>query len=284
MIEDAAGRPLLLRGVVISVDDRRLSELQLRASESHLRSILDSVPEAIIVIDEGGMMRSFSATAERLFGYSADEVIGQNVRMLMPEPYRTEHDSYLRRYKETGEPRIIGIGRVVTGRRRDGSLFPMELAVGEMRSDEQTFFTGFITDLTERQDTQLRLQELQSDLVHVSRLSAMGEMASTLAHELNQPLAAISNYMKGCRRLLDQSNPDVLPRVSEALDRASEQAIRAGQIIRRLRDFVSRGETEKRLKRVPRLIDEAAALALVGARAECAHSLRPRPQYILGHR
>ena len=173
------------------------------AREAHLQSILDTVPDAMVVIDERGLMQSFSTAAERLFGYSAAEVIGQNVKMLMPSPYREDHDGYLARYLQTGERRIIGIGRVVVGERKDGSTFPMELAVGEMKSGNQRFFTGFIRDLTERQQTEARLQELQSELVHISRLTAMGEMASTLAHELNQPLSAIANYMKGSRRLLE---------------------------------------------------------------------------------
>src|SRR5204863_218025 len=133
---------------------------------------------------------------------AAGEAVGRNVRILMPEPMQGEHDGYLDRYRRTRERHIIGTNRVVTGRRRDGSTFPMELAIGEMRSGEQVYFTGFINDLTEHQRTQARLQELQSELAHVSRLSAMGEMASALAHELNQPLGAIANYTKGCRRLL----------------------------------------------------------------------------------
>jgi len=168
----------------------------LLAREAHLQSILDSVPEAMIVIDPTGIIRSFSSTAERLFGYGTSEVIGQNVKMLMPQPYREDHDGYLKRYAETGERRIIGIGRVVVGQRKNGSTFPMELAVGEMHSLDQTFFTGFIRDLTEKQTTEARLQELQAELVHISRLTAMGEMASALAHELNQPLSAISTTCK----------------------------------------------------------------------------------------
>ena len=125
--------------------------------------------------------------------------------MLMPEPDRSRHDGYLARYRSTGERHIIGIGRIVTGQRKDGTTFPMHLSIGEMQSGGAPYFTGFVRDLTEHQQTQARLQELQSELVHVSRLSAMGEMASALAHELNQPLAAISNYMKGSRRLLAAS-------------------------------------------------------------------------------
>src|SRR5262249_5184152 len=119
-----------------------------------------------------------------------------------------------------------------------------------------------------RQQTEARLQELQSELVHVSRLTAMGEMASTLAHELNQPLAAVANYMKGARRLLEDSPNETTHMMREAIDNAADQALRAGQIVRRLRDFMARGETERRVENVPKLIEEASALALVGARDE----------------
>jgi two-component system sensor kinase FixL len=238
----------------------------LLAREAHLRSILDTIPDAMVVIDEAGGMQSFSSAAERLFGYSATEALGRNVRMLMPSPYRENHDDYLERYRSSGERRIIGIGRVVVGERKDGSTFPMELSVGEMRSGDKRYFTGFIRDLTERQETEARLQELQSELVHISRLTAMGEMASTLAHELNQPLSAIANYLKGSRRLIDNNVEDMPGKVRDAIDKAGEQALRAGQIIRRLRDFVARGESERGVENLVKLIEEAGALAMVGAK------------------
>jgi two-component system sensor kinase FixL len=236
----------------------------LREREAHLRSILDTVPDAMIVIDSSGVIQSFSATAERLFGWSAQEAVGQNVSMLMPQPYHDAHDGYLARYKETGERRIIGVGRVVVGERRDGSTFPMELAVGEMKSTGRRYFTGFVRDLTDRQETERRLQDLQSELVHVSRLTAMGEMASALAHELNQPLSAAANYLKGSRRLLESDTPD-LPRLRDAMEKAADQTLRAGQIIRRLRDFVARGESEPRIENLSKAIEEAGVLALIGA-------------------
>jgi two-component system, LuxR family, sensor kinase FixL len=238
----------------------------LLAGQAHLRSILDTVPDAMIVIGEDGAMTSFSSAAERLFGHSAAEAIGKNVKILMPAPYREAHDGYIQRYLTTGERRIIGTGRIVVGERKDGSTFPMELAVGEMRSGDSRFFTGFVRDISERQETETRLQELQSELVHISRLTAMGEMASALAHELNQPLAAIANYLKGSRRLLESAADEKLVTMRGALDKATEQVLRAGQIIRRLRDFVSRGETERRVESISKLIEEASALALVGAK------------------
>jgi two-component system sensor kinase FixL len=255
-------------GIGIAWFGERLRETrsQSAAREAHLESILATVPDAMIVIDERGAMQSFSSAAERLFGYRADEVLGKNIKMMMPSPYRENHDDYLARYLRTGEKRIIGIGRVVVGERKDGSTFPMELAVGEMRSNNARFFTGFIRDLSERQKTEARLQELQSELVHISRLTAMGEMASALAHELNQPLSAIANYMKGSRRLLEGRADEQSGLVRDAMDKAAEQSLRAGQIIRRLRDFVARGESERRVESIKKLVEEASALALVGAK------------------
>jgi two-component system sensor kinase FixL len=249
-------------------DEANARTADLMAREAHLQSILDTVPDAMIVIDERGVIQSFSIAAERLFGVTASEMIGQNVSRLMPSPHREAHDGYLERYLRTGERRIIGVGRVVVGERRDGSTFPMELAVGEMRSSNRRYFTGFIRDLTERQKTETRLQELQSELIHISRLTAMGEMASTLAHELNQPLAAVTNYLQGSRRLLSENTDEVSRDVVQALDRASEQSLRAGQIIHRLRDFVSRGETVHDVESLSKLVEEASALALVGAKEQ----------------
>jgi two-component system, LuxR family, sensor kinase FixL len=262
----------------------RTSTQDVEARTAHLQSILDSIPDAMVVINERGLIQSFSSAAERLFGFSAADVLGKNVKILMPSPYREDHDGYIERYLSTGERRIIGIGRVVVGQRGDGSTFPMELAVGEMHVRDQRFFTGFIRDLTERQQTEARLQELQSELVHMSRLTAMGEMASALAHELNQPLAAIANYMKGSRRLLENRQDEGLGLLRDAMDKAADQALRAGDIIRRLRDFVSRGESERRVEDVKKLIEEATALALVGAKdkgVRVRFAFAPRLDYVL---
>jgi two-component system sensor kinase FixL len=263
------GEPMEAAGILIDAnrhDWTNQIETDLREREAHLQSVLDTVPDAMIVIDSEGLMRSFSATATRLFGYPEAEAVGRNVSLLMPSPYREQHDTYLARYFATGERRIIGRGRVVVGLRRDGSTFPMELAVGEMNTGGRRAFTGFVRDLTERQETQQRLQELQSELVHMSRFTAMGEMASTLAHELNQPLTAVASYLNGCRRLLDGTESVQNLMLRDAIDRAGDQALRAGQIIRRMRQFVSRGESESRVESLPKLIEEASALALVGVK------------------
>lgn len=234
------------------------------AREAHLRSILDTVPDAMIVIDEQARIISFSAAAEQMFGYKEAELLGENVSALMPSPHRERHDSYLRHYFETGERRIIGIGRVTTARHRDGTIFPIDVHVGEAKIDGERVFTGFIRDLTERQQTQLRLHELQSALAHVSRVTATGSLATSIAHELNQPLTAIANYVQTAQELLDAPDPERLKVVREALAECAGQAVRAGQIVRRLRDFVARGESEKRIESLTRIVNEACALALIG--------------------
>ncbi|WP_176559955.1 PAS domain S-box protein [Teichococcus rhizosphaerae] len=238
----------------------------LEESQDQLRSILDTVPDAMIVIDDQGRVVSFSTAAERLFGWPAAEALGQDVSILMPEPDRARHPGYLSHHLRTGERRVIGIGRRVRGQRRDGSLFPMELSVGEASSGGKRLFTGFVRDLTEQEASQRRLADLQAELHHVARLSVAGEMASALAHELNQPLTAIASSMRAALRLLEASpvHGALPPRALEAMHRAACQSLRAGQIMQRLRDFVVKGEAEKEPASLPGIIAEARELALPG--------------------
>jgi len=249
------------------------SEVEIRSREAHLRSILATVPDATVVIDRAGSITSFSTAAVSQFGYTEAEVLGRNVNLLMPEPYHGDHDGYIRRYLETGEKRIIGTDRVVVGRRKDGSTFPMKLTVGQASSGGEIFFTGFIRDLTEREETEARLREVQDELARLARLSELGEMASTLAHEINQPLAAIANYSQGCVRMLDSLNDATAAPIREALHETARQALRAGETIRHLREFVTHGETEKAREDVRKLIEEAGALALVGSREQGVRSI-----------
>src|SRR5690348_15514022 len=196
-----------------------------------------------------GIILSFSAAAEKMFGYDESEVVGENVSMLMPSPDRERHDGYLRNYRDTGVRKIIGIGRVTTARRRDGNTFPIELSIGETEVDGQRIFTGFIHDITVQQESDLRFHELQSELAHVGRVTEMGTLASSLAHELNQPLTAIASYSQGARDLLaGDSDEEKLEMAREAMQEVASEAIRAGEIVRRMRDFMSHGETERRIE------------------------------------
>jgi two-component system sensor kinase FixL len=265
-IRDEAGRIVGAAKIARDITEIELAETALSEREAHLRSILDAIPDGMVVIDERGIIQSFSATAERMFGFTAEEVCGRNVSMLMPSPHRENHDGYLARYLATGERRIIGLGRVVAGQRKDGSTFPMELAVGEVQGERRRLFTGFVRDLTESQRTLKRLQELQGELSHVSRLTEMGQMASALAHEINQPLTAATNYLEAAHLLLAGGDSAGGRRVGSAIDNALGQVSRATQIIRRLRDFVRKGEPQQSAEDIGKIVEEAAALALIGVK------------------
>ena len=216
------------------------------------------------MIDESGIIDTINPAAERLFGYASDELVGENVKILMPSPYREAHDAHLARYRETGRKRVIGIGRVVVGRRKDGTTFPARLSIGEIELEQGRLFTGFLHDITERQDIQRRAGILQQELMHASRLSDMGEMASGIAHELNQPLTAIMNYAKAARRHLERTEPDPAP-ITDLVDKAGHQAERAAEIVKRLRRFIRKDEIERRPEPINAAVEEAAALALIGA-------------------
>ena len=195
---------------------------EIAAREAHLRSILDTVPEAMIVIDAKGSVTSFSAAAAQLFGYRPEEVIGQNVKMLMPEPYRSEHDGYIGHYLRTGEARIIGYGRVVKGLTKDGAIFPMELAVGEARSDGQRIFTGFIRDLTSR-------QKMEEELRQSQKMEAIGQLTGGLAHDFNNLLTVITGNLEMLEMSLEDSNQREL--LKEAQDAAQDGAKLTAQLL-----------------------------------------------------
>lgn len=237
----------------------------LRESEARLRAVIETAVDGVVISDALGTITMYNAACERLFGFSVAEAIGQNVKLLMPAPYREEHDGYIRNYRESGVPKIIGIGREVVGRRKDGSTFPMDLSVGEAKLASGSVFVGIIKDLTQRKRSEQRTRELQDELLHVSRLSDMGEMASSLAHELNQPLTAVMNYVQAARRMLQQDQDANLQRAVETMEKAVAQASRAGQIIRRMREFVAKGETDRTEEDLNRIVHEASQLGLIGA-------------------
>ena len=241
------------------------SEFQDSSSlQSILSSILQSVPDAMIVIDDRGIIMAFSRAAETLFGYKSEDVVGENIKCLMTDTDQSHHDQYIRNYLTTGERQIIGIGRIVEARLANGDSIPVELKIGEANIGERKLFTGFIRDITEKQANLHRIGELQAELSNFSRLSAVGTMASAMAHELNQPLTAVANYLEAARDMLDDPSPDDLAMVQEAMAAAAEQSIRAGQIVRRLRDYVSRGELDLRPFPLKEIIDDAVTIAKVG--------------------
>lgn len=261
-IRDNHGRIIGVSKIARDITEAQRIQGELRHREALLCSILDTVPDALIVIDRQGLIHSFSVAAERLFGFSAAEVAGQNVSMLMPSPYREEHDRYLARCSATGERHIIGIGRMVVGQRKDGSTFPLEVTVGEVNLPGAHLFTGFVRDLTERKDRERRVGELQAELVHLSRLTDLGQMVSALAHEVNQPLTAMALYLSAVRRRVAAGDQQG---VQQAVERIAAQGERAVQIIQRLRDQVAKREAERRVESLTKTIEEASGLALLGA-------------------
>ncbi|MDP3458006.1 MAG: PAS domain S-box protein [Hyphomonas sp.] len=238
-----------------------LDQLDGPAHQLHFESILNSVPDAMVVTDESGAIQAFSPAAEHLFGYTADEMIGQSVNCLMAGRDRSNHGKYIDEYLRTGLRKIIGKGRVVIAVRADGTQFPVDLKIGEARIGDHFLFTAFIRDLTEQQRAELRMQEMQSELVHFSRLSAVGTMASALAHELNQPLTAVANYLEASRDLLDSPDPEMREVLRGALSEAATQAVRAGEIVRKLRSYVSRGEVDARPASLRPILADAIALS-----------------------
>ncbi|MCQ1574337.1 PAS domain S-box protein [Neorhizobium galegae] len=194
----------------------------LAEREAHLRSILDTVPESMVVIDEVGCISSFSAAAERLFGYSSDEVCGHNVKMLMPSPDRDAHDGYISRYLTTGERRIIGYGRVVTGQRKDGSTFPMELSVGEAVTNGKRIFTGFVRDLTSR-------HKIEEELRQAQKMEAIGQLTGGLAHDFNNLLTVISGNLEMIENKL--ADAGLLELLHEAQGAAEDGAKLTGQLL-----------------------------------------------------
>jgi two-component system sensor kinase FixL len=228
------------------------------------RTLISTAVDGIIVTDARGHIRIFSTACEKLFGYQQDEMINQNVKMLMPQPFRAEHDGYISHYKATGERRIIGIGREVVGQRKDGSIFPMYLSVGEGKLEDETIFVGIFRDLSKEKRAEAKFKEMQSELLHVSRLDEMGQMASALAHELNQPLTAIMNYIKAARRTLETAGASGVLKAQELIDKAAVQTTRAGEIIRHLRSFIGKRETGRSQENINAVVEEAVAFGLVG--------------------
>ena len=243
----------------------RISEPVPILGKDKLRRVIDSALDGMIVIDSSGTVLLYNIACERLFGYCAEEVLGNNVKLLMTTTDRKSHDAYIRNYLRSGTARVIGIGRDVTGRRKDGSTVPIRLSVGELRDDDDTpLFIGTLHDLTETLRARERIEELQSELMQVARASAVGEMGSTLAHELTQPLSAVAGFIEASAALIDQSDSEIPAGVREYMDQAVAQALRAGAVVRLLREFTGRGETERSAEDINAVVEEICKLATLG--------------------
>jgi two-component system sensor kinase FixL len=243
----------------------------LELTHGGFAALLGAAADAIVIIDSHGIVLNFNQAAERLFGYRANEVEQKNVSILMPQPFRSEHDKYISRYITSGIPRIIGAGRRVEAQKKDSTIFPVELSVGEYSVDGNPYFIGIIHDLTERErvenslrDSRQQAQEAHERLAHGDRISTMGEMASGIAHEINQPLTAISSYVEASRRRLE-SEPIDRRKLGELLEKTEQQAKRAGEIVHRIRSLIRSHDIQMECIDINRIVSDAVDLARVDA-------------------
>lgn len=235
-----------------------------------LSLIIETAPDAIVTADDQGRILSFSPAAERIFGHQESEVVGENLTILMPEPYRSEHDGYMERYLRTGERHIIGAGREVRAMRKSGEVFVAELAVGELKLGNKHVFTGFIRDADDRAKAESRARDLQFRLERVARIQMLGEMSAALAHEINQPLTAITNFAEAAKRSLGKDAPN-LDEIAEQVAAIADQSLRAGEIIRRMRKLVDRGQADIREEDINDIILEAVRVGRLTASSVGPH-------------
>ncbi|MHC5022514.1 MAG: two-component system sensor histidine kinase NtrB [Planctomycetota bacterium] len=236
---------LLLTAYVSSriVSSLRRHERELETQGRRTRAILDTAADGIVTITEQGVIRSLNPAAEQIFGYRADEMVGRNVAMLMPEPFASEHDGYLREYLQTGDARIIGIGREVEGRRRDGSTFPLDLAVSEVPLGHERIFTGILRDISDRKQAEDELRQLNAELkrqqqamIQSEKMAAMGQLAAGVAHEISNPLASLDSLLQ-----LVAKHPE---RLDEATGKQLRtQVTRISRIVQQMMDFAHPNET-----------------------------------------
>lgn len=252
-----------LDGIISDISDRKLIEEDLDDARSFSHAVVDAAVEAVITIDVDGRIETFNSSAEEMFGHSAATVIGRKVDILMPEPFHSEHADYLARFLASDEPRIIGVGREVLAKRSDGSVFPIHLSVNEFHFHQKRKFVGLIRDISERRAAERKANEQLNQLAHVDRLNMLGEMASGISHEINQPITAISLFSQAGKRFADAGRLDKLPEIFEKL---SEHAQRAGEIMERMQTLARRGESSRELVPCNPIFQDVARLAEAEAR------------------
>jgi two-component system sensor kinase FixL len=246
---------------------------RLADSEVRLQAILKTAVDGIITIDERGIIESANAATERIFGYSGDELVGSNISLLMPQPHRDQHDQFIARYLQTGQAKIIGIGREVEGQRKDGTIFPIDLAVSEIKLDGCRLFTGVVRDISARRLAEEEARRRRDELAHAARLSTIGELTSGIAHEVNQPLTAMVSFGEACLRMLRSGSGDAR-KLEDALQQIVDQGQRAGQIIRHLRRLARKSDNERVEVDISRLVRDVIELTSNEIRAnEIALSL-----------
>lgn len=248
------------------LSDKTSGQGTIKDANERLIALLDAAVDALVIIDAKGNIELFNHAAQIMFGYSKQEVFGQNIKMLMPAPFSIEHDKYLSSYLASGEAKIIGKGRKVKGKKSNGEEFPIFLSVGEVKDSSHIQFVGIIRDISEQERDRIEASQSRERLSHASRLSSMGELAAGIAHEMNQPLSAISSYAQASKRLLHSATRDSEIKVVAALDKICDQAIRASEVINRLRTFVKKRVAQRETVDLNALIFETVNLAKVDTR------------------
>ncbi len=229
-------------------------------SEARLASVFDTAVDGIIVINDRGLVLAYNKACERLFGYEAADLLGRNVNKIMPREYAQAHDHYVQNYIDTGEKKIIGIGREVQAQHKDGTVFPIELSVGEAESSYGRQFIGILRDLRSRKQIEDRLAKTQAQLLHMTRLSALDQMGAAIAHELNQPLTAVLLYLQSVSRKA-KSDASIDPLVLSVIEKAVREAERAGEIIQRMRQLVEKKAPERQTVDVAELVRSCLEMA-----------------------
>lgn len=244
-------------------DHKNAKDETKSVSEARLASVLDTAVDGIVVSDQQGRILVFNKACEELFGFKAVDIVGERIEAIMPPHFAREHSGYVDGYLETGTKKIIGIGREVQGMHKDGTVFPIELSVGEAVTPAGRQFIGIIRDLRPRKIVEERLKELQSQLVHMARISAMDEMGAAIAHELNQPLTAVMLYLQAIQRRA--RNGDALDeKALGVLNKAVGEAERAGKIIQRMRQIVEKRDPQRKSVDIVDLVDETVNLTQLG--------------------
>lgn len=227
----------------LDITERQRAARELADSQARLNAVINTTVDGIMTIDQTGVIESFNHACERIFGYTAAEMMGQNVTMLMPSPDKENHAHYLQAYLQTGQKKIIGIGREVHGRRKDGSIFPLYLAVGETKINGEVIFTGILRDLSRQRQAEDNLTKARNELslqhMRTQRLAGMAVLAGGIAHELNQPLSGINMYAETIKNFLAQGETVNVRKVKKALDGILLQVRRAAQVIDHMRQFAS---------------------------------------------
>ncbi len=236
-------------------------------TDPHFKALMDAAVDCILLINGRGTLEAVNAAVLRLFGYQREELLGQNISMLMPEPDRSQHDRYIANYLSSNKAKIIGIGREVLAQTKSGEILPIYLSVGDYKEGENAKFVGIIRDLREQKNRELQLAQAEQDihqlnsrLAQVSRISVMGEMAANIAHEVNQPLTAIATYAQTCQRLLNSSEPNV-DAALKPLGKIAEQSLRAAGIIEGIRTWVRQQDSKRQISGLPQLIEDVIDIA-----------------------